>query len=99
MLVISRQQIERLIARLDEPDKLGECRREVASMLEIESALLGKANDMLLPCCGSLEPFKGGLASEVSILREALNALAEGDVPKAQRLLGEFKSVFAQMPR
>jgi hypothetical protein len=99
VLIISRQQVEKLIRKLADPAKIDECRDEVEKMLEIESALLGKATDMLQPCCGSLEPVKGCLASEVQILKDVLSALAKSDISRASSLLTEYTSCLEQLPR
>ena len=99
MLIISRQQVENLLRKLNNPAKIDECRDEVEKMLEIESALLGKATDMLQPCCGSLEMVKSYLASEVKILKDVLSALAESDLSRASSLLTEYISCLEQLPR
>jgi hypothetical protein len=99
VLIISRQQVENLLRKLNDPAKIDECRGEVAKMLEIESALLGKATDMLQPCCGSLEQVKGYLTSEVQILKDVLSALAESDLSRASSLLTEYTKCLEQLPR
>lgn len=89
MLIISRQQVENLLRKLTAPAKLDECRDEIKKMLEIKSVLLCKAEPQ--PCCGSYEEIKTCLTSEVQILQEVLNALDEGNIPKATSLLTEYK--------
>ncbi len=88
MLIISKEQVEELIRKLADPAKLGECRSEVEKMLEIKSALLWKAEPQ--PCCGSYEEIKTCLTSEVQILQDVLNALDEGNIPRATSLLREY---------
>lgn len=88
MLIVSKEQVEELIHKLADPAKLGECRSEVGKMLEIKSALLWKAEPQ--PCCGSYEEIKTCLTSEVQILQDVLNALDEGNIPRATSLLREY---------
>jgi hypothetical protein len=89
VLVISEEQVENLINRLNDPAKLDECRDEVKKMIEIKSALLWRAEGPR-SCCGSLEGIKVCLDSEVEILEEVLNALDKRDVPQASSLLRDY---------
>ena len=89
MLVISRQQVENLIHRLDDPTKLEQCQSEVEKMLEIKSVLLWRAEE-LQPCCGSFGQIKTCLASEVQILEDVLDALGEGDISQVSSLLRDY---------
>jgi len=89
VLVISKEQVENLIHRLDEPTKLEQCREEVKKRLEIKSTLLWRAEG-LQPCCGSFGQIKTCLASEVQILEEVLDALDKGKVSWASSLLRDY---------
>ncbi|MDH5696257.1 MAG: hypothetical protein OEZ00_06645 [Dehalococcoidia bacterium] len=89
MLIISKQQVENLIRRLDDPTKLEQCQREVEKMLEIKSASLWRAGE-LRPCCGSFEQIKVCLDSEVQILQDVRDALDKGDIPQASSLLRDY---------
>ena len=89
MLIISEEQVENLIAKLNDPAKLDESRREVEKMLEIKSTLLWRA-DGPRSCCGSLGGIKVCLDAEVRILEEVLDALDKHDVPRASSLLEEY---------
>jgi hypothetical protein len=93
MLIISRQQVEELIRKLNDPAKLDESREEIKRMLEIKSALLWKAEPGT--CCGSLEEIRTCLASEVQILEETLAALDKGNIPQASSLLTEYTKYLA----
>ncbi len=94
MLIISREQVENLIAKLNDPAKLDESHREVAKMLEIKSALLWRA-DGPRSCCGALEGIKVCLDSEVRILEEVLDALDKHDIPRASSLLEDYTKQLA----
>jgi hypothetical protein len=89
VLVISEQQVENLIDKLNDPAKLDESRDEVKKMLEIKSALLWRAGGPR-SCCGSLEEIKVCLDSEVEILEEVLDALDKDDIPRASSLLRDY---------
>jgi hypothetical protein len=90
MLIISKQQVERLIEKLNDPAKFDESRAELEKMLEIKSALLWRAADGIQPCCGTFCEIKTCLDSEVQVLQEALEALDKRDIEKASSLLGDY---------
>jgi hypothetical protein len=96
VLVISKEQVESLTHRLDEPTKLKQCRDEVEKMLEIKSTLLWRAEG-LQPCCGSFGQIKTCLASEVQILEEVLDALDKHDIPRASSLLRDYTQYLGQL--
>ena len=96
MLIISKQQVENLIHRLDDPTKLRQCQSEVKKMLEIKSASLWRAEE-LRPCCGSFDQIKVCLASEVQILEDALDALNEGNISQASSLLRDYTNHLEQL--
>jgi len=88
--VISKEQVENLINKLNDPAKFDECRDEVEKMLEIKSALLWRAADGIQPCCGTFCEIRTCLDSEVQILEEVLDALDKHDIPKASSLLRDY---------
>jgi hypothetical protein len=99
MLVISKQQVAALIRKLPDPAYAGECRNEVKIMLEIESALLSRATDMLQPCCGSLDTIKSCLAAETSLLENTLDAIDIKDYSRAILYLQEYVLCLEALPR
>lgn len=90
MLIISREQVEKLIEKLADPTKFDESRAEVEKMLEIKSALLWRAADGIQPCCGTFCEIRTCLDSEVQVLQEALDALGKEDIDKASKLLRDY---------
>ena len=90
MLLISRQQVENLIDRLNDPARFDESHDEMEKMLEIKSALLWRAADGFQPCCGTFGEIRTCLDSEVQVLQEALDALDKHDIPKASSLLRDY---------
>jgi hypothetical protein len=90
VLIISRQQVESLIAKLADPARLDESRGELEKMLEIKSALLSRAADGIQPCCGTFCEISTCLGSEVQVLQEALDALNKKDIDKASSLLRDY---------
>jgi len=90
LLIISKKQVENLIARLADPARFDESRDELEKMLEIKSALLSRAADGIQPCCGTFCEIKTCLDSEVQVLQEALDALNEKDIDKASALLRDY---------
>ena len=89
MLIISRQQVENLIAKLGDPARLDESRAEIEKMLKIQSSLLWRAGGGR-SCCGSLEGVGVCIDSEVQVLEEALDALNKEDIDKASSLLRDY---------
>ena len=94
MLIISEEQVENLVAKLGDPAKLDEARREVEKMLEIKSTLFWRA-DGPRSCCGTLEGIKVCLDSEVRVLEEVLDALDKHDIPRASSLLKDYTKQLA----
>jgi hypothetical protein len=90
VLIISRQQVEKLIEKLADPTKLDESRAELEKMLEIKSALLWRAADGIQPCCGTFCEIRTCLDSEVQVLKEALDALDKRDIEKVSSLLRDY---------
>jgi len=90
LLIISRQQVESLIAKLTDPARFDESRGELEKMLEIKTALLSRAADGIQPCCGTFCEIKTCLDSEVQVLQEALDALNKEDIEKASSLLRDY---------
>jgi len=90
VLIISRQQVESLIAKLTDPARFDESRGELEKMLEIKTALLSRAADGIQPCCGTFCEIKTCLDSEVQVLQETLDALDKHDIPKTSSLLRDY---------
>jgi hypothetical protein len=90
VLIISKQQVENLIDRLNDPARFDESRDELEKMLEIKSALLSRAADGIQPCCGTFCEIRTCLDSECQVLQEALGALDKNDIHKASSLLRDY---------
>jgi hypothetical protein len=90
MLIISKQQVEKLIEKLADPAKFDESKAELEKMLEIKSALLWRAADGIQPCCGTFCEIRTCLDSEVQVLQEALDALNKRDIDKTLSLLKDY---------
>jgi phosphoribosylaminoimidazolecarboxamide formyltransferase/IMP cyclohydrolase len=90
ILIISKEQVERLIGKLADPAKFNESKAELEKMLEIKSALLWRAADGIQPCCGTFCEIRTCLDSEVQVLQEALDALDKRDIDKTASLLKDY---------
>jgi len=90
ILIISREQVEKLIEKLADPAKFSESKAELEKMLEIKSALLWRAADGIQPCCGTFCEIRTCLDSEVQVLQEALDALDKRDIEKVSSLLRDY---------
>jgi hypothetical protein len=90
MLIISKEQVEKLIGKLADPAKLDAAKAELEKMLEIKSALLWRAADGIQPCCGTFCEIRTCLDSEVQVLQEALDALNKKDIDKTSSLLRDY---------
>ena len=88
MLIITKQGVENLVQRLSAPDELERCQDEVERMLEIESELLWWAQSG--KCC----QWQAGayFTGKIQLLKDALNALSEGNTAQAASLLQEYAS-------
>ena len=88
MLIINKEQVGNLLRRLNDPSQLSQCQDEVGKMLEIESDLQWWAQSG--KCCR----WQAGTYFEgkIQLLKEALNALGEGDTTQASTLLWEYTS-------
>ena len=89
MLLITREKIEMLRERLDDPREASQCLKDVKKMLEIKQALLWRA-DVGTCCAGPGLPAR--LFGEVQLLESTLQALEEGDNTKAALLFEDFAS-------
>jgi len=89
MLIITKEGVEALKARLKKPSENSLCREELKKMLEIKETLLWRA-DAGLCCVGWSLP--AHLSWEVQLLEETLQALEGGNGNKAASLLEEFAS-------
>ena len=86
MLIITRQAIDNLINRLENPGDLEQCQDEIRRMLEIESELLWWAESG--KCCRwQARPYFDG---RIGLLKNALNSLTEGNTAGASSLLREY---------
>jgi hypothetical protein len=86
MLIITRQGIEDLIKRLENPGDLEQCQQEIQQMLEIESELLWWAESG--KCCRwQARPY---FDSRIGLLKDILNLTNEGNISNATALLREY---------
>ena len=86
MLIISKQSVENLINRLENPGELEPCRDEVRRMLEIESELLWWAESG--KCCAWQA--SANLAGKIQLLKDVLSTLEDGNLKQATPLLREY---------
>lgn len=86
MLIISKQQVENLIHRLNDSAQLKQCQDELREMIEIKSALLWWAESG--KCCA----WQPGVhfAGEIQVIEDALGALEEGNISRAVSLLQDY---------
>jgi len=88
VLIITKQSVENLINRLENPGELESCQDEVRRMLEIESELLWWAESG--KCCAWQA--SANLAGKIQLLKDVLNTLEEGNVKQTAPLLREYAS-------
>ena len=86
MLIITKESVEDLIDRLENPGELDSCQDEVRRMLEIESELLWWAESG--KCCAWQA--SANLAGKIQLLKEVLYILEEGAIKQATPLLREY---------
>ena len=88
MFTITKQGIEDLIHRLNNPGRLEQCQDEVSRMLQIEAELLWWAQS------GKCWRWQAGayFTGKTQLLKDVLNALDEGDTTEASSLLHEYAS-------
>jgi len=86
VLVITKQGIDSLIQRLNNPIELEQCKTEVSQILAIESDLLWWADSG--KCC--MQQAGSYLTGGVQILQEILDLLENGDIGQASSLLREY---------
>lgn len=86
MLIITKQSIESLINRLENPGKLEACQDEVRRMLEIDTELLWWAESG--KCCAWQA--SANLTGKIQLLKDVLNALEGGNIKQATPLLKEY---------
>ena len=89
MLEISKEQVNNLIGRLNDPTRLSQCQKEVEKMLEIKSALLWWADSG--KCCS--QQVRDSLISEVQILEGAMNSLKGNDISHTSYLLTDYMNL------
>ncbi len=86
-LIISKEQIEALCARLRDENELNSCIEEVRKMTEIKAAICGWADERT-PCCGPSPQI--WLNGEVQTLEAILSNLEGGNTDQAIFLLDEY---------
>ena len=86
MLIVSTDEVENLIRKLDDASKLNECRDEVKRMLRIKSELLWWAESG--KCC--LWQPAAQFTSEIQTLKNVLDAIEEGAISRASSLLKDY---------
>jgi len=91
IFLISREQINHLIGRLQKGSELEACIDEVKRMVQIKSTLLWRA-DAACSCVGNGPATT--LFMELSLLENALDCLEQGDVAAGASLLREFLDLF-----
>jgi hypothetical protein len=89
MLIITKDSVKSLKERLRNPNEASQCREELKKMLEIEEALLWRADAGFCCTAGCIATT---LARDVQLLEAALQAFEEGNANKAAALLEEFAS-------
>ncbi|MCX5999168.1 MAG: hypothetical protein NTU41_06110 [Chloroflexi bacterium] len=87
MLVITKETVAALRERLTDPVQTVGCQEEIGTMLEIKRALLWRADAGT--CCAGPE-LAGRLFGEVRLLEGVLQALQDGDCPKAVLMFDDF---------
>ncbi len=87
MLIITAEGVESLENRLLDPQQVPQCREEIERMRQIKETLCWRA-DMGACCVGPAMSAK--LFAEVRLLETALEALDEGDAPRAASFMKEF---------
>lgn len=93
MLIITRESVRDLKARLEKGENLEQCKAEIAQMIDIKKTLLWRS-ELSCNCVGTALPMY--LSWEVQALEEALAALEQGKVAQAVSLLGNFISRLEQ---
>ncbi len=88
MLVITREGVQVLIRRLQDPARAAGCRDELQKMIEIKEALYLRAETG--PSFAARRAMAPWLYDETRTLRAALQALDEGDHGQAASLVEEF---------
>ncbi len=89
MLIISRDQINSLLARMQDPGRREECRREIEAVKGIKEGLYWRADAGT--CCGG-PALAGHLFAQIRTLEDALQALDEGRREEAVLLIEDFAS-------
>ncbi len=92
-LIISKEQIEALCARLRDENELNSCIEEVRKMTEIKAAICGWTDERT-PCCG-LSP-QIWLNGEVQTLEAVLSNLERGNTNQAILLLNEYSKMLSE---
>lgn len=88
MYIVTREGIQALIRRLQDPAQAPGCRGELEKIVEIKGALAFRAEAP--PSYSARLAMSPGLHEEARLLREALDALDRGGFEEAASLLEEF---------
>jgi hypothetical protein len=91
MLVVNAGAVKTTREKLDKPDKIDEAIDDVKRMVEIKKTLLWRADAGT--CCGSLCNIASSLASEISLLENALSGLEKGNRESARQILEEYEQI------
>ena len=87
MLIITKDNTEKLRARIEDPQEIDNCKDEIKKMVEIKSALLWKADNACV-CVGW--QLQAHISWEIQTLESVLEALQDDDVNGAITLLDEY---------
>lgn len=87
MYVVTREGVQDLIRRLQDPAEAGRCRGELEKLLEIKEVLSWRADAG--PCCAA-RVMSPGLFGEAQLLQAALDAFDKGSYEEAAALVGDF---------
>jgi hypothetical protein len=88
MMLINKDMVEALRERVAHRDKSSQCLEDLKKMLEIKEALFWRA-DVSSRACASWA-LVDQLAWETHLIKEAIEAVDEGDRGKAVSLLEEY---------
>lgn len=88
MYVISREGVQTLIRKLQDPVEAVRCRSELEKMLEIKEVLSWRAEAP--PSVSVRLSMSPGLHAEAQLLRAALDAFDKGSYDEAGSLVAEF---------
>lgn len=88
MYIVTREGVQALIRRLQDPAEAPGCRGELEKMLEIKEALSWRAESP--PSHPTRLAMSPGLHEEARLVREALDVFDRGGFDEAAAVLAEF---------